>query len=193
MSQQSLSRQTVSRRMVLAAVAATAFAALTALGARLQFHLPFTPVPVTGQVFCVLLAGAALGPRLGCFSMLQYLAAGAVGLPVFAYGGGPAALMGPTGGYLAGFPVAALAVGAAAGPSGTRAGGRTLLACLLGVAVIYLFGASWYAVWCVALGQAAGLAAILLQSVFPFVLVDFAKAGLAAAIAPQIRHRVPFL
>ena len=190
MSQVTLSGQTTQRRILMEAIAATAFAALAALGARLQFHLPFTPVPVTGQVFCVLLAGAALGPRLGCFSMLEYLAAGAAGLPVFAHGGGPAALLGPTGGYLAGFPVAALAVGAAAGPSGTRASGRTLLACLLGVAVIYLFGASWYAIWCVALGQAAGLALILLQSVFPFVLIDFAKAGLAAAVAPRIRGRM---
>jgi len=187
MSQATLSRQTAQRRILMAALAATAFAALTALGARLQFHLPFTPVPVTGQVFCVLLAGAALGPRLGCFSMLEYLAAGAAGLPVFAYGGGAAALLGPTGGGLAGFPLAALAVGATAG---RRGGGRALAACLLGVAVIYAFGVGWYAVWCAAVGKAAGIAPVLLQSVYPFLLIDVAKAGIAATVAPGIRGRM---
>ena len=152
MSQATLSRQTAQRRILMAALAATAFAALTALGARLQFHLPFTPVPVTGQVFCVLLAGAALGPRLGCFSMLEYLAVGAA--------------------------------------AGRRGGGRALAACLLGVAVIYAFGVGWYAVWCAAVGKAAGITPVLLQSVYPFLLIDVAKAGLAATVAPGIRGRM---
>lgn len=187
MSQVTLSRPALQRRIVMEAIAATAFAALTALGARLQFHLPFTPVPVTGQVFCVLLAGAALGPRLGCYSMLEYLAAGAAGLPVFAHGGGLPALLGPTGGYLAGFPLAALAAGAAAGRGGRA---RALAGCLLGVAAIYLFGASWYAIWCAAVGKAVGIAPVLLQSVYPFVLIDIGKAGLAATVAPRIRGRI---
>ena len=67
-------------RVAVELAAATAFAALTAVGARVQFHLPFTPVPVTGQVFCVLLAGAVLGARLGFVSQVEYLAAGAAGL-----------------------------------------------------------------------------------------------------------------
>jgi biotin transport system substrate-specific component len=178
--------------------AATAFAALTALGARVQLHLPFTPVPVTGQVFCVLLAGAVLGPRLGFLSMVEYLAAGAAGLPVFAYGGGPAALLGPTGGYLAGFPIAAAVVGslrparAISTPrllnSSTL---RSLAACLCGAAVIHLFGAAWYAVWSFATTGAALLPAVLAQSVLPFVGPDVVKAALAAALSPGLRRRLP--
>jgi biotin transport system substrate-specific component len=203
-------RTAARRRAAIELAAATAFAALTAVGARLQFHLPFTPVPVTGQVFCVLLAGAVLGARLGFVSQVEYLAAGAAGLPVFAHGGGMAALLGPTGGYLIGFPIAAAVVGALAHPSpppsapplqawrggkggegrGGPARALTFLACLSGVAVIYLFGAAWYAVWAVFTAGAAGLAAVLAQSVFPFVLADVAKAALAAAAAPGVRRRM---
>ena len=177
-----------SRRLALYLAAATTFAALTALGARLQFHLPFTPVPVTGQVFCVLFAGAALGPRLGFLSQIEYLAAGAAGLPVFAYGGGPAALLGPTGGYLAAFPIAALVVGALAYRGQTPGRAKLFSACLCGVAVIYSFGAAWFAVWRLAAGTGANLLSVLAQSVFPFVGVDIVKAALAAALAPSIRR-----
>lgn len=169
--------------------AAVVFAALTALGARVQVHLPFTPVPITGQVFCVLLAGAVLGARLGFASQAAYLAAGAAGLPVFAHGGGPAALLGPTGGYLVGFPLAALATGAVC--ESARGGWLRLAGCLLGVVVIYLFGAGWYAVWCAAIGSTARLTAVLAHSVFPFVLLDAAKAAAACGVAPTIRRRLP--
>jgi len=182
-----LDRSAVLRQAGVDLAAATAFAALTALGARVQFHLPFTPVPVTGQVFCVLLAGAVLGPRLGFVSMVEYLAAGAAGLPVFAYGGGPAALLGPTGGYLIGFPLAAAVVGALACRG---AGWKVLVGCICGVAVIHLFGAGWYAVWSLATRGAATLPAVLAQSVFPFVGPDVAKAALAAAVAPALRRRL---
>ena len=183
-----LDRSAVLRQAGVDLAAATAFAALTALGARVQFHLPFTPVPVTGQVFCVLLAGAVLGPRLGFVSMVEYLAAGAAGLPVFAYGGGPAALLGPTGGYLIGFPLAAAVVGALACRG---AGWKVFAGCICGVAVIHLFGAGWYAVWSLVTAGAATLPAVLAQSVFPFVGPDVAKAALAAAVAPGVRRRLP--
>ncbi len=179
----------VHRRAAVDLAAATAFAALTAVGARLQLHLPFTPVPVTGQVFCVLLAGAALGGRLGFVSQVEYLAAGAAGLPVFAHGGGPAALLGPTGGYLVGFPIAAAVAGAAMERARSS---RVLaqLACLAGVAVIYFFGAAWYAIWSAVATGAVALPIILAQSVFPFALIDLVKAALAAAIAPGLRQRL---
>ncbi len=184
--------QNASRRLALQLAAATAFAALTALGARVQVRLPFTPVPVTGQVFCVLLAGAVLGWRLGFISQVQYLAAGAAGLPVFAQDLGLRALAGPTGGYLVAFPLAAALVGALYG----RPGFRRWLAfpvCLGGVATIYTFGAAWYAVWTAALGGAVALPVVLAQSVLPFVPVDAAKAALAAGAAPWLRRRLPFL
>lgn len=86
------------------------FAAATALGARVE--IPNTPVPYTLQTLFVLLAGALLGPRNGAISQVLYLAVGALGLPVFSLGGfGLAKLIGPTGGYLLAFPVAAASVG----------------------------------------------------------------------------------
>lgn len=98
-------------RNVLAQVTwLTAFAALTAIGA--QMEIPRQPVPYTLQTLFVLLAGALLGKRNGALSQLLYLTAGLLGLPVFSSGGfGLAKILGPTGGYLLSFPVAAFVVG----------------------------------------------------------------------------------
>ena len=91
---------------------ALALTASTALCAQVSAPLPFTPVPITMQVFAVLLSGLLLGGRLGFLAQAQYLAAGAVGLPVFALGhAGTGVLFGPTGGYLWSYPLAAFAVG----------------------------------------------------------------------------------
>ena len=88
----------------------TAFAATTALGARLE--IPHEPVPYTLQTLLVLLSGAFLGARNGAFSQILYLAAGLAGAPVFAGGAfGLARLLGPSGGYLLAFPIAALVTG----------------------------------------------------------------------------------
>jgi biotin transport system substrate-specific component len=87
-----------------------AFAAATALGARIE--IPHQPVPYTLQTLFVLLAGAFLGARNGAMSQVLYLAVGALGAPVFSSGGfGLMKLIGPTGGYLLAFPVAAAVVG----------------------------------------------------------------------------------
>ena len=177
------------RRMAVDLAAMTIFAALAAVGARLSFHLPFTPVPVTGQVFCVLLAGAVLGPWLGLASQVEYLAAGAAGLPIFSSGGGPAALLGPTAGYLLAFPFAALVVGLIVGRAG-RARWRPAAACLAGIVPIYIFGASWFMLWSAFLGKSVAPMVVLAQSVFPFIAIDAVKAGLVAAIAPAARQRL---
>ena len=88
----------------------TAFAVLTAVGA--QIEIPHQPVPYTLQTFFVLLAGAVLGKRNGAISMVTYLLAGVAGLPVFSgWSFGFAKIIGPTGGYLLSFPVAAFVVG----------------------------------------------------------------------------------
>ena len=179
------------RRLAVEFAAAAIFAALTALSARVQVHLPFTPVPVTGQVFCVLVAGAVLGARLGFVSQVQYLAAGAAGLPVFAHGGGPAALLGPTGGYLIGFPLAAAVTGALCARLGKHGRTGVFAGCLAGVAVIHFFGAAWYAGWSAVIGSGAGLLGVLAQSVFPFAGIDAVKAAAAAAIVPSLRRRLP--
>src|SRR5262245_41782242 len=88
------------------------FAFLTWAGARVSVPIPFTPVPATLQTLAVLLAGAFLGARAGAASQTIYIMMGIAGLPVFALpGGGPAYLLGPTGGYLAGFVAAPFIVG----------------------------------------------------------------------------------
>jgi len=87
-------------------------AVLTGLMAQVRIPLPFTPVPITGQTFAVLLAGVMLGKNWGGISMVVYAGLGVIGLPWFTgFGGGPAILFGPTGGYIFGFILAALFIG----------------------------------------------------------------------------------
>lgn len=119
------------------------FALMTAIGA--QIIIPTVPVPFTLQTFFVLLSGALLGPRKGAAAQLSYLAMGAVGLPVFAgFSGGFPFLLGPTGGYLIGFPFAAWVTGMLLYENGLlRHLPRAVsgvLAMLLGTIVIFAMG-----------------------------------------------------
>ena len=121
-------------------------ALLTALGAQLTFHLPWTPVPVTGQTLAVLLVAATLGMRLGVASQGLYVVLGAIGLPFYAGGeGGWTAATGSTAGYLVGFVIAAAVVGALAERGQDRSVLTALPAVLFGTAVIYAAGATWLA------------------------------------------------
>ena len=96
------------KKMIFAAL----FAALTGAVAWFKIPLPFTPVPITLQTLLVLMSGAMLGAYYGALAMILYLVVGAIGLPVFAGGGsGIGALLGPTGGYLFSYPVAAFTIG----------------------------------------------------------------------------------
>ncbi len=154
------------------------FAVFTALTARITIPLPFTPVPITLQVMAALLAGLVLGPRGGAISQLAYLAAVAAGLPLDARGLGPAALLGPTAGYLLGFAPAALVTGWLAERLhivGTWGG--SFIAALAGVAVIYACGLAWLAPGVGSLGAAWSRGAA------PFILIDLFKALVAAAVA----------
>jgi len=100
-----------SEHMVAQAFWVVSFSLFAAIGARLE--IPHQPVPYTFQTLAVILAGGLLGSRNGFLSMMLYLGLGLVGMPVFAGGGfGFAKLIGPTGGYLLSFPVAAFVVGA---------------------------------------------------------------------------------
>ena len=121
----------------------SAFTILTAIGA--QVSIPTFPVPITLQTFFVLLAGAMLGSRNGAASQIAYLTAGAIGLPVFANGGGSFLhLIGPTGGYLLGFPVAAFLIGYlihdVASIRNLPVLVRTFVAMIAGLLVIFLLG-----------------------------------------------------
>jgi len=152
-------------------VAAAFFIALCAQAA---IRVPFSPVPITGQTFGVLLVGALLGSRRGALSVLAYLAEGAAGLPVFAGGGsGVAWLAGPTGGYLFGFVVAAWVVGRLCEQAWNRRVAGAALVMLAGNAVIYLFGLLW-------LARFVGIDKVLALGLVPFVAGDLLKIALAA-------------
>ncbi len=177
---QVLTARILPRTRTSTTVLVVGFALLTAVAAQWRIHLPFTPVPVTGQTFAVLLAGVSLGVRAGAASQLLYLAMGAVGLPVFSGGtGGWEVLTGATGGYLAGFVVAAAVVGALAERHHDRRFSTTLSAFLVGSFVIYAFGVAGL------VGFAGmGPAEAILKGVAPFVFGDVLKAGLAAVTLP---------
>ena len=149
--------------------------ALLAISAKVQ--VPSYPVPMTMQTFAVLVIGMAYGWRLGGLTVLAYLAEGAVGLPVFSAGGGLAYFAGPTGGYLVGFLVSAIVVGALASLKWDRNVFTTLLAMTIGTAIIFGFGAAWLSVL-------AGPEVAIAQGVMPFLIGAVIKIALAAAVLP---------
>jgi biotin transport system substrate-specific component len=143
------------------------------------------PVPITAQTLVVLLAGALLGSRRGALCLLTYLAEGLLGLPVFAHGkAGPAALAGPTGGYLIGFVVAAYLVGALAERGWDRRAGTTVLAMVVGNLAIYACGLGWLAVLVHLLGRSFGDGGVLALGLYPVLIGDLVKIALAAVLLP---------
>jgi len=172
----------------LRAAAVVFLAVLTAAAAQVSVPLPFTPVPFTLQPMVVLLGGAALGPRLGALSQILYLAAGAAGLPVFAASAtlpqGIARLVGPTGGYLLSYPLAAFVTGLLAERGFDRRYLTSVLAMFAGLAVIFAGGVLWLAL--MAGSAEGGLGAALALGLYPFVLADLAKICLAGAVLPAV-------
>jgi biotin transport system substrate-specific component len=142
------------------------------------------PIPVTGQTFAVLLAGAVLGPRRGASSVLAYIAEGLMGLPVFAQGkAGPAVLAGPTAGYLVGFVAAAYVVGILARSGWDHRPLTTALAMIAGNIVLYAFGLAW--LFCLAhLFGKLSATGVLAIGLYPFLLGDILKIAAATAILP---------
>ena len=155
------------------------FSLLTAAAAQVAVPLPWTPVPLTGQTFAVLLTGALLGPRLGALAMLAYLAEGAAGLPFFRGGaGGVTHLAGPTAGYLFAFPAAAYVTGYFAERGWDRRFVTAAAAMALGSLVI--LGCGW--AWLTFLSGDAAQAFRL--GVGWFLVGDVVKVALAAAALP---------
>ena len=164
------------RSRVISVLLVVAFAALTAVLAQVRVPLWFTPVPFTGQTFAVLASGLVLGSRRGAASQLLYLAAGAVGFPVFqGANGGWSYVTGPTLGYLVGFVAAALVAGLVA--RRIRFRGAGLVGAIAGTVVVYVFGVVWLAH---ALG--VGLPEALTLGVVPFLVGDAVKAALAGLL-----------
>ncbi len=167
------------RRRGLSLVGAIGFAVALAAASQVSIPLPNTPVPITLQPLVVVLAGLWLGPMAGASSMLIFLAAGAAGLPVFSPIGAPglARLLGPTGGYLLAYPVAAFVAGSLAPAAAGFA--RRFGAASAGMLAIYLGGFAHLVVLTGSLESAA------LLGVLPFVALDAGKALLAALIPPR--------
>jgi biotin transport system substrate-specific component len=160
-------------RWILLMIAGSLFIAACA-----QVAVPLLPVPITMQTFAVLMIGAAYGWRLGAATVAAYLVEGALGLPVFAeWSGGLPVLVGPTGGYLFGFVLAAGAVGWLAERGWDRNIVTTALAMLIGNALIYVPGLA-------VLANFVGIDKVLEYGLLPFLLGDGLKLVLAACLLP---------
>ncbi|WP_207182421.1 biotin transporter BioY [Methylobacterium indicum] len=156
---------------------------LVTLAAKVQ--IPFWPVPMTLHTLAIMALAVGLGPRLAVATMLGYLAAGSIGLPVFSgtpeRGIGLAYMAGPTGGYLAGYLVAAGLTGALS--TGRGLFGR-IAAMLAGLAVIYALGLAWLALFVPA-------DRVVALGLLPFLLGDLVKVSLVAAgvsVLPGLRR-----
>jgi biotin transport system substrate-specific component len=168
------------RSQVRTVVLVVGFALLTAAAAQIAIPLPWTPVPLTGTTFAVLLAGASLGWKAGAASQLLYNALALAGLPFYQDGNhGWEYATGATGGYLVGFVVAAALVGLLAERRQDRSVVTAVPAMLAGTAVIYLFGVLW-------LGHVLGADATtaLEKGMLPFVIGDAVKLVAAGALLP---------
>jgi biotin transport system substrate-specific component len=159
-------------------------AALTAIGA--QVSVPWQPVPFTLQTLSVMICGLALGARRGALSQVTYLAAGSIGLPIFAEGtSGMAKIAGPTGGYLVSFVVVAWVLGTAADKGWTTHWGKTVVAFLAGILINLGLGTLWLAGY-------VGLAKALQLGFLPFFGIEMAKAMIASPALPiTFRLRSP--
>jgi len=163
------------------------FAAFIAVGAQLKVILPFSPVPITFQTLFLYLAAGVLGARLSALSAMIYIMLGAFGLPVFAGGGGPLYLIGPTGGYLLGFVVAAFIIGfLIERKSRSLAWIFTsmflgfLLLCAIGVVYLWLY-------YNVVLETPMEFLYAFTIGFLPFIPGDFVKCLVAAIIAYRVR------
>ena len=154
-------------------------AGIALLTASAHIKIPFYPVPLTMQTLIVLGIGMTYGVRLGGATLLGYLAGGFIGLPVFAGGAGMAYIMGPTGGYLAGFFVAAVVLGALAERGWTRSWATAAVAMLTGNVIIYLLGVGW-------LTSLIGWDKAVQFGLLPFLYGDALKLIIAALGVPYL-------
>jgi biotin transport system substrate-specific component len=177
-----IARAVIPRSAVNTAVLMVGFALLTALAAQIQFNVPGTPVPITGQTFAVLLAGAALGSRAGAGSQAIYWVMGAIGLPFYANAdSGWSVATGATGGYLIGFIVAAWVVGSLAERGQDRAVSSAIPAFLTGNAIVYIIGIPWLMASVPSIETMVGA---LAAGFTPFVIGDLIKVVLAGVLLP---------
>ncbi len=169
----------IKKGMLLDAVLIIMGSIFVAVSSQLSFYLPFSPVPVTGQTFAVLLTGTILGSKRGGLSLAFYILQGALGLPVFAGGrSGIPVLIGPTFGYLVGFIFAGAVVGLLAEKGYDRRRISMAVSFLVGQVIIYVIGALW-------LASFVGIKNVLILGVAPFLVGDFLKMGMAIILLPS--------
>ena len=154
---------------------------LLALSSKVQ--VPFWPVPMTMQTFIVFIIGMAYGWRLAFFTLVAYLVEGALGLPVFAKGGGLLYLIGPTAGYLYGMTVAAAVIGFFAEFGYNESYFKSLISLLVGTFIIFLFGVGY-------LGSIIGYDKALAGGLYPFIPSEFFKIGIAVVLIPSITRYI---
>lgn len=156
------------------------FNLILVVSAYLSINLPFSPVPITGQTLGVLLVVMALGRVRGTAVVLAYLLEGVAGLPVFAGGKcGMVALMGPTGGYLLGFLLAAHVVGYLSDKGWYAGYIKAIAAMSLGTAIIFATGLAW-------LSAMVPAGSVLAMGLYPFVPGALIKIALAAVVLPTV-------
>jgi biotin transport system substrate-specific component len=147
------------------------------LAAQIAIPVPGSPVPITGQTFAVLLAGATLGATRGAAGMLIYMVAGLLGVPWFA--GGTSGWPSATAGYLIGFVLAAALIGQLAALGGDRRPTHTIGLMAAGNALIYLVGVPW-----LAFSTGIDLSEAASQGLVPYLIGDVLKTLFAAALLP---------
>ena len=161
------------------------FACLTGLFAQLRFYIPWTPVPITGQVFAVVLAGVLLG-KWGGISQFMYIGVGIMGVPWFAgFNSGLLYLTGPTGGYLIGFVAAASFIGYMIDRYIVSRKFLFMLFLILfsTFVLIYIPGLIQFYLWG---GASIGIWELLTLCVIPFIFLDIIKSLIAAIIATAL-------
>lgn len=172
----------------IAGQVALVLAGTTLLTLSAKISVPFFPVPMTFQSLVVLLIGAAFGPRLGALTLAAYLVEGAAGLPVFAgtpeKGIGIAYMVGPTGGFLLGFLLAATLVGWMVGQGAGRSVWAAALVVLAGSVAVYVPGLLW-------LGAVVGWDKPVLEwGLYPFLYGDALKLVIASLALPVVAGRL---
>ncbi|MFL2520231.1 MAG: biotin transporter BioY [Alphaproteobacteria bacterium] len=151
---------------------------LLAISAKIQ--LPFWPVPMTMQTFVIFLIGMTYSVRLSFITVSMYLFEGAIGLPVFASGGGIAYLVGPTSGYLYGMLISSVVISYLANLGFSKTYFKTSISLLIGSFIIFLFGILY-------LGSIIGYEKAIIAGLLPFIPSELFKIALAVSLIPSIQ------
>lgn len=160
------------------------FASIIAILSQISIPLPFTTVPLTMQVFAIVLCGLLLGSKLGFISLIIYTLLGAIGLPVFAQmSGGISAIIGPTGGFILSFPILALVTGYFSKKYDSIL--LITLGMVIGLLLSYLIGTLQFM-----LIMKVSFMQGLTLCVIPFVALDLVKIGLAIGLGLNLSKRI---